>query len=159
MKARGKRDFAIVLLLATYGLGAAEVLGLRLEDLDWETGILRTRRAKTNVAIELRLLPAVAKAISAYLRWARPPAPSIHYVVLKKNMPYGRMTSGAIRHRIRHYTRLAVVETKLLGSRVFRHNHATKFRQIVLWNQYHSLTRLAGSIPKSTLLHPDSSPV
>jgi integrase len=71
MKAPGKRDFAIVLLLASYGVGAAEVLGLRLEDLDWEAGVLRTRRAKTNVAIELRLLPALAKAISAYLRWAR----------------------------------------------------------------------------------------
>jgi integrase/recombinase XerD len=34
MKARGKSDFAIVLLLATYGLDAAEVFGLRLEDLD-----------------------------------------------------------------------------------------------------------------------------
>ncbi len=33
-EAPGKRDFAIVLLLATYGLGAAEVLGLRLEDLN-----------------------------------------------------------------------------------------------------------------------------
>jgi integrase/recombinase XerD len=100
MKAPGKRDFAIVLLLATYGLGAAEVFGLRLEDLDWEAGVLRTRRAKTNVAIELPLLPAVAKAISAYLRWERPPATSIHYVFLRRNMPYGRMTSGAIRHRI-----------------------------------------------------------
>jgi integrase/recombinase XerD len=126
MKAPGKRDFAIVLLLATYGLGAAEVLGLRLEDLDWKAGVLRTRRTKTNVAIELPLLPAVAKAISAYLRWERPPATSIQYVFLRKNMPYGRMTSGAIRHRIRHYARLAAVETKLLGSHVFRHSHATR---------------------------------
>jgi integrase/recombinase XerD len=46
MKAPGKRDFAIVLLLASYGLGAAEVLGLRLEDLDWEAGVLRTRRQR-----------------------------------------------------------------------------------------------------------------
>ena len=34
----GKRDFAILLLLATYGLGAAEVLGLRLQDVDWMQG-------------------------------------------------------------------------------------------------------------------------
>ena len=34
-EAPGKRDYAIVLLLATYGLGAAEVLGIRLEDVDW----------------------------------------------------------------------------------------------------------------------------
>jgi site-specific recombinase XerD len=39
-QAPGKRDYAIVLLLATYGLGAAEVLALRLEDLDWKAGLL-----------------------------------------------------------------------------------------------------------------------
>jgi integrase/recombinase XerD len=49
----GKRDFAILLLLATYGLGAAEVLGLRLEDVDWPGGILSARRPKTNVRIDL----------------------------------------------------------------------------------------------------------
>src|SRR5436305_1168508 len=61
-EAPGRRDFAIVLLLATYGLGAAEVLGIRLQDLDWQAGILRVRRPKTNMTIELPLLPAVAKA-------------------------------------------------------------------------------------------------
>jgi len=56
----GKRDYAIVLLLATYGLGAAEVLGIRLEDVNWQGGVLRVCRPKTNVSIELPLLPAVA---------------------------------------------------------------------------------------------------
>ena len=86
-EAPGKRDFAIVLLLATYGLGAAEVLAIRLEDLDWHAGVLRVRRPKTNVSIELPLLPAVAKALTAYLRWERPPARSVHSVFLRKNMP------------------------------------------------------------------------
>ena len=63
-KAPGKRDFAMVLLPATYGLGAAEVLGLRLEDLDWKAGVLRARRPKTNVSIELPRLPAAAKALT-----------------------------------------------------------------------------------------------
>jgi integrase len=54
----------MVLLLATYGWGAAEVLGLRLEDLDWKAGVLRARRPKTNVSIELPRLPAAAKALT-----------------------------------------------------------------------------------------------
>lgn len=61
LQAPGKRDFAILLLLATYGLGAAEVLALRLDDLDWRAGILRARRPKTNVLIELPLLPQSLK--------------------------------------------------------------------------------------------------
>ena len=123
-KAPGKRDFAIMLLLATYGLGAAEVLALRLDDLDWQAGILRARRPKTNVPIELPLLPAVAKALAAYLRKERPPATSIKHLFLRKNMPYKPITSGAIRHRIQHYAHLAGISAKIIGAHAFRHSHA-----------------------------------
>jgi hypothetical protein len=102
-EAPGKRDYAIVLLLATYGLGAAEVLGIRLEDVGWQAGVLKVRRPKTNASIELPLLPAVAKALSAYLRWERPPARPVQHIFLRENMPYEPITSGAIRHRIRHW--------------------------------------------------------
>jgi len=125
-KPPGKRDFAIVLLLASYGLGAAEVLGIRLEDVDWQAGILRARRPKTNVPIELPLLPAIAKALTAYLRWERPPARSFHSLFLRKNMPYEPMTSAAIRHRIRHYARLAGISAKVIGAHAFRHSHASR---------------------------------
>jgi integrase/recombinase XerD len=104
----GKRDFAILLLLATYGLGAAEVLALRLED------------------IELPLLPAVARALTDYLRRERPPAKGSAHVFLRKNMPYEPMTSGAIRHRIRYWAKLAGIQTKVLGAHAFRHSHATR---------------------------------
>jgi integrase/recombinase XerD len=123
-QAPGKRDFAIVLLLATYGLGAAEVLALRLQDVDWRAGILQACRPKTNVPIELPLLPAVAKALMAYLSQERPPAPSMRHIFLRKNMPYQRMTGGAIRHRIRHYARLAGIPAKIIGAHAFRHSHA-----------------------------------
>lgn len=95
----GKRDFAIILLLATYGLGAAEVLALRLEDLDWKNSLFRTHRPKTKALIELPLLPAVARALTDYLRRERPPSKGSARVFLRKNMPYEPMTSGAIRHR------------------------------------------------------------
>ena len=52
-EAPGKRDFAIVLLLAAYGLGAAEVLVIRLEDLNWYGGVLKICRRKTKLLIEL----------------------------------------------------------------------------------------------------------
>ena len=122
----GKRDFAILLLLSAYGMGAAEVLSLRLRDIDWKSGILHIRRPKTNVLIELPLLPAVAKALTDYLRWERPPVQSIEFVFLRKNMPYGPMTSGAIRHRIRYYADLAGLSMKVLGAHIFRHSHASR---------------------------------
>jgi integrase/recombinase XerD len=122
----GKRDFAIILLLATYGLGAAEVLALRLIDVHWQAGTFTVRRPKTRVSIELPLLPGIAKALTAYLCWERPPAKSIQNIFLRKNMPYKPITSGAIRHRIRHYARLAGISARVLGAHVFRHGHASR---------------------------------
>jgi site-specific recombinase XerD len=125
-EAPGKRDYAIVLLLATYGLGAAEVLGIRLEDVNWQGGVLRVCRPKTNVSIELPLLPAVAQAMTAYLRRERPPARSVQHIFVRENMPYEPLTSGAIRHRIRHYAHLAGISTKVIGAHAFRHSHARR---------------------------------
>jgi integrase len=122
----GKRDFAMLLLMATYGLGAAEVLGLRLEDLDWKSGILRARRPKTKVSIELPLLPPVAKALTSYLRWERPPAKGTVRLFLSKRMPYEPITSGAIRHRIRLYAKQAGISAKVIGAHAFRHSHASR---------------------------------
>ena len=122
----GKRDFAILLLLATYGLGAAEVLALRLEDIDWRGSVIRAHRPKTKASIELPLLPAVARALTDYLRRERPPAKGSAHVFLRKNMPYEPMTSGAIRHRIRYWAKSAGIQTKVLGAHAFRHSHATR---------------------------------
>jgi integrase/recombinase XerD len=126
IEAPGKRDYAIVLLLATCGLGAAEVLAIRLQDLDWRGGVLRIRRPKTSAPIELPLLPAVAKALTAYLRWERPPTSSVDSLFLRQNMPYEPITSSAIRHRIGHYARLAGIPAKVIGAHAFRHSHASR---------------------------------
>jgi site-specific recombinase XerD len=122
----GKRDFAILLLLATYGFGAAEALALRLEDVNWRAGILTVRRPKTKMPIELPLLPPVAKALTAYLRWERPPAKETQHLFLRMSMPYEPITSAAIRHRIRHYAELAGVSAKRIGAHAFRHSHASR---------------------------------
>jgi integrase len=133
----GKRDFAMLLLLATYGLGAAEVLNLRLEDLDWQAGILRACRPKTKVRIELPSLPAVAKALTAYLRWERSPAKGTVRLFLSKRMPYDPITSGAIRHRIRLYAGQAGLSTKVIGAHAFRQRRGQ------------GRHRVAGNLPKA----------
>lgn len=122
----GKRDFAILLLLATYGLGAAEVRALRLGDVDWRGGTVTVRRPKTKVSIELPLLPGIARALTAYLYCERPPARSTDAIFLRRNMPYKPITSGAIRHRIRYYARLAGISARVLGAHAFRHSHASR---------------------------------
>jgi integrase/recombinase XerD len=68
----GKRDFAMLLMMATYGFGAAEVLGLDFEAVDWKTAVLHARRPKTGQVIELPLLPPIAHALATYIQDERP---------------------------------------------------------------------------------------
>lgn len=64
----GKRDYALLLLLAVYGLRSHEVTGLLLEDLDWRSNRLFVRARKCGDALELPLVPDVAHALAAYLK-------------------------------------------------------------------------------------------
>jgi len=112
--------------MATYGLGTAEVLNLNLDDVDWKAGILRLRRPKTGMPIELPLLSAVAKALTSYLKAERPPAPQMRRIFLRARMPYEPVTGGAVRHRIQHYARQAGISAEFLGAHAFRHSHATR---------------------------------
>lgn len=122
----GKRDFAMLLLMATYGLGAAEVLGLQLEDLDFKSQIIRARRPKTGTRIELPLLCPVARALTDYLHVERPPSANTRRIFIRANMPYEPLSSGAVRHRIRLYARRAGIAAPRIGAHAFRHSHASR---------------------------------
>lgn len=116
----------MLLLLACYGLGSSEVASLRLDDIDWTAKILRVRRPKTGVPIELPLLPAVARAIAEYLRRGRPAHSKAREVFLSIGMPHRATTGGALRHQVRKHARRAGVGADFRGSHVFRHSHATR---------------------------------
>src|SRR5207253_1658322 len=68
----GLRNYAVLLLLATYGLRAGEVVRLRLEDIDWRNECFHVRQSKTGRATVLPLLAPVGEAILDYLREGRP---------------------------------------------------------------------------------------
>ena len=125
-EAPGKRDLAMLLMLTLYGFGAAEVLALQLEDVDWKSGTLRVHRPKTGVQIELPLLPPIARALSAYLQSERPPRVRTRRIFVRDKIPYEPLTSGGIRHRIRYYARQAGVTAKVIGAQAFRHAHASR---------------------------------
>ena len=80
---RGLRDYAILLMMSTYGFGAGEVIGLKLDDINWNAATLRVIRPKTNVTFTFPLLPAVARAVARYLRDGRPPHATTRYLFLQ----------------------------------------------------------------------------
>lgn len=71
-RAVGRRNYAILLLLARLGLRAGEVAALRLDDIDWRAGELVVR-GKGNRLDRLPLPADVGEAITGYLRRGRPP--------------------------------------------------------------------------------------
>jgi site-specific recombinase XerD len=70
--ALGRRDYAILLLGARYGLRPCDIRQLTLDDIDWRAGRIDLRQLKTGRPLALPLLHDVAQALSAYLRDGRP---------------------------------------------------------------------------------------
>jgi integrase/recombinase XerD len=73
-RAIGRRDYAILVLLARLGLRAAEVASLRLDDVDWRAGEIIVR-GKGRTEERLPLPSDVGAAVAAYLRRGRPHRP------------------------------------------------------------------------------------
>jgi len=65
---KGKRDYAILLLLARLGLRAGEIVALELDDIDWTNGELVVRSKKGDGWARLPLPMDVGRALERYLR-------------------------------------------------------------------------------------------
>jgi integrase len=123
----GRRDYAMLLLMATYGLGSGEVRGLTLDSVDWREHQLRVVRPKTRREIRLPLLPGVAQVLVAYLRHGRPRHYTTRALFVQMHAPYGNLlSSSAIRHVLRKHALVAGVSATYLGSHVLRHSHASR---------------------------------
>ena len=121
----GRRDYAILLLMSSYGMGAGEILGLRLEHIDWERRIINVRRPKTGVATLLPLSPEVARALAAYLRHGRPGHAESRLLFVRMKAPHRPFKgSSAIRYVVHKHAAAAGVKAPFLGSHVFRHSFA-----------------------------------
>lgn len=121
----GARDYAVLLLMITYGFGAAEVASLRLDGIDWRGAVLRLRRPKTGAAIELPLLPAVARALIAYFRRGRPADCCLPEVFTAVTLPRRPISSAAVRHIVASHARDAGIRDHV-GAHALRHAHATR---------------------------------
>jgi hypothetical protein len=83
----GIRDYAILMLLAEYGLRAGEITNLRLDDVNWRKEVIRIRHRKTGVTTWLPLLPEVGEAILRYLQQSRPKT-SFREIFIRGIAPY-----------------------------------------------------------------------
>jgi site-specific recombinase XerD len=120
----GRRNHAILLLLARLGIRAGEVVGLSLDDIDWNTGQI-TVRGKGGKPAQLPLAADVGTALAAYLRHDRPRSAS-RRVFLRQRAPLiGFGNSSTISSLVRRALKHAGVESAHSGAHVLRHSLAT----------------------------------
>jgi integrase/recombinase XerD len=116
----GRRDYAILLLLARLGLRAGEVARLDLEDIDWKTGSLSVQ-GKGGQCSSLPLPVDVGSAMVTYLRHGRPQSSS-RRVFLRANAPIrGLLGPQAISSLVRHNLARAGIQAPTYGAHQFRH--------------------------------------
>ena len=121
----GRRDYAVLLLLARLGLRASEVATLCLDDINWQSGQL-TIRGKGRQRAQMPLPSEVGAAIADYLRQSRPHSDS-RRVFLREWAPHIGFSSAANVTAIAcvALTR-AGVDAPHKGAHVFRHTLATQ---------------------------------
>jgi len=91
----GRRDYAIMLLLARLGLRAGEVARLGLDDVDWRRGEIAVL-GKGDRAERLPLPAEVGAAIAAYLRRGRPGTAAGRSVFVRVHAPHRALTTGGV---------------------------------------------------------------
>jgi len=118
----GRRDYAILVLLARLGLRAAEVAVLRLDDIDWRAAQIVVR-GKGRTEEFMPLPPDVGSAIAAYLRRGRPRRPE-REVFLRMNAPLRRLTPEGVSEVVRAASERAGLGS--FGAHRLRHTAGTE---------------------------------
>jgi site-specific recombinase XerD len=123
--AAGQRDYAILMLLKTYGLRAGEITALRLDDIDWKNDTLHVRHSKTGASSKLPLLKEPGEALLKYLKSARP-STSIREVFLCLQAPHRPFADGSSLYNVPRKRLLAAGITRpgKKGPHAFRHARA-----------------------------------
>jgi site-specific recombinase XerD len=116
----GRRDYAILMMLAKLGLRANEVASLTLDDIDWRSGEMRVC-AKGRQRVVMPMPPHVGAAVVAYLRDGRPKS-SCRRLFLRTLAPRVGFASGNA------ITMIAKTALERAGIRGFAHQGAHLFR-------------------------------
>jgi site-specific recombinase XerD len=134
----GRRDFAILMLLYTYGVRAAQVRALMFEDINWRKSQLQFRALKHGKDIVVPLTMEVGESLLDYIRLTRPKFP-YPQVFLTTKAPYQPLRSSrVIRQLIAKYMRPLNKDAPSYGAHLFRHCFASR-----LINNHQSIKAIA----------------
>ena len=155
----GKRDYAVLLLLARLGLRAGEIVHMNLDDINWETGEILVR-GKSSREERLPLPHDVGEALAAYLRHGRPRCSSRRVFIRMDAPRQGFSGSSTVCIIVRRALSQAGINPGFKGSHLFRHTLATtmlhggaSFSEIgeILRHQHPSSTEIYAKVDLSAL--------
>jgi len=122
--ATGRRDYAVLLLLARLGLRAGEVVSLQLDDVDWRAGELLVR-GKGLLHDRMPLPADVGEALTSYLRMDRPSCKTRRVFICMKAPRSGFAGPSTLSTIVRRALDRADLYPALRGAHVLRHSLAT----------------------------------
>lgn len=122
----GRRNHAIIQLLAKLGLRANEVARLQLEDVDWSSGCLLIRALKSHRDRSLPLRQEVGEVLLSYLQVGRPV--TTHREIFLQHSPSAcpLKTPSAITKIVKRLLVKAGIERRSSGAHLLRHTAATQ---------------------------------
>jgi integrase/recombinase XerD len=120
----GLRDYAMFLLIATYGLRAGEVVTITLDDVHWRQSRLRIHQRKTLSSLELPLTNEVSTALVKHLKRTPPPPPH-RRIFLRMRAPIGVLKATAVTEVFQSVVRKSGLSIPFQGPHCIRHSLAT----------------------------------
>ena len=122
----GKRNYAMILLAARFGLRMCDICGLELESLNWKDSRIDLIQQKTGYPLTLPLTKDVGEAVIDYLRNGRPPS-IWRKIFLLHTPPFSPLIRRTFYEEVMQYRKLAGLNNKPgMGIRSFRYTLATQ---------------------------------
>ena len=126
----GKRNHAMILCMLELGLRSGEVIGLRLQDIDWRGRRLNIRVTKSSRGRQLPLPDHVLEAMRGYIETARPQDSSFDQVFVRHPHRSGYpLSRSALKAIVRHAYRQCGFPATWSGTHRLRHTFATRLHQ------------------------------
>ena len=119
----GLRDYAMLFLVASYGMRSCEVVSLTLDDIDWRESIIHVLQRKTGNRLSLPLTDAAGDVLVQYLEKRSPHLP-YRELFLRVRAPLGTLKPTAVPEAFQHRARLSGLDIPYQGPHCLRHSYA-----------------------------------
>ena len=127
--AKGKRDYAMMLIAARLGLRSSDICSLEFSSIDWESNQIKIIQQKTGNPASYPLLEDVGLAIIDYLKNGRKEAPDETHVFLREAPPYTRLHNHSFYTIVDGYmkrARIHIPPGKKHGPHALRHSLSSR---------------------------------